>query len=181
MTIVTERTPNPRTLKFIPGRIISPSPLDFVTAPADDAFLQEVFDIYGVTGVHIGDTFISVTVDDATLWSETEEVVVNVLTENLDQFDCKKYLTADTPSETAQEDTEVITRIKDVIEQYVRPSVANDGGDIVFGSFDEDTGLLRLSMRGACSGCPSSTATLQMGIQNLMSHFVPEVQSIESF
>lgn len=181
MMILTERTPNPRTLKFIPGIAISSTPLDFVTAPADDVLLQELFDIYGVTGVHIGDTFVSVTVEESTIWAEAEDTVSEALKANLPHFDSQKYLSLEAKNATSEVDTEIVSRIKDVIEQYVRPAVANDGGDIVFGSFDEETGSLRLSMHGACSGCPSSTATLQMGIQNLMNHFVPEVQNIESF
>jgi Fe-S cluster biogenesis protein NfuA len=181
MMIFTEPTPNPRTIKFLPGARVSAVPLDFVTAPADDALLQEIFDIYGVTGVHIGDAFISVTVEEPLVWPDAEQAVIRALEGGLSAFDASKYDNEKSANNVSEQDTETVVRIKDVIETYVRPSVANDGGDIVFGSFDENTGLLRLSMRGACAGCPSSTATLKMGIQNLMSHFAPEVRDIESF
>lgn len=181
MTIFTEPTPNPRTIKFLPGPSISSIPLDFVTAPADDALLQEIFDIYGVTGVHIGDVFIAVTVEEPSMWPDVEQAVTSALEESFSGFNASKYHKEKSANSASEQDTEIVTRIKGVIETYVRPSVANDGGDIVFGAFDENTGLLRLSMRGACSGCPSSTATLKMGIQNLMSHFAPEVRNIESF
>lgn len=181
MSIFTEPTPNPRTIKFIPETRLSEVPLDFVTAPADDALLQSIFDIYGVTGVHIGDTFISITVENPSLWEEVKPLVRTALTDGLSSFSPSKYHAKETANDVAEGDTETVTRIKEVLETYVRPSVANDGGDIVFGSFEENTGLLRLSMRGACSGCPSSTATLKMGIQNLLNHLVPEVREIESF
>jgi Fe-S cluster biogenesis protein NfuA len=181
MVIFVEPTPNPRTKKFLPGFSISPVPLDFVTAPADDPLLQEIFDIYGVTGIHVGDVFIAVTVEDPSMWPDAINSVTSALKEGLKTFNSSKYHTEKSANNVTDQDTEIVTRIKDVIETYVRPSVANDGGDIVFGSFDENTGLLRLSMRGACSGCPSSTATLKLGIQNLMSHFAPEVRAIESF
>lgn len=181
MTIFTENTPNPRTLKFLPGHALSAVPLDFVTAPADDALLQEIFDIYGVTGVHIGDVFVAVTVEESSMWSEAKTEVIKALEQGLPDYDAGKYQNEKSANIVSEQDNEIVTRIKSVIETYVRPSVASDGGDIVFGSFDETTGLLRLSMRGACSGCPSSTATLKMGIQNLMNHFAPEVRDIESF
>lgn len=181
MNIFTESTPNPRTIKFLPGCSISTIPLDFVTAPADDVLLQEIFDIYGVTGVHIGDAFIAVTVEDSSKWPDVKQGVISALKDGLSSFNAEKYHNEKSANLVSEQDTEVVRRIKDVIESYVRPSVANDGGDIVFGSFDDGTGLLRLSMRGACSGCPSSTATLKMGIQNLMNRLAPEVRAIESF
>lgn len=181
MSIFTEPTPNPRTIKFVPETRLSDVPLDFVTAPADDPLLQGIFDIYGVTGVHVGDTFMSITVEHPSLWEEVKPLVRAVLTNGLSNFDPSKYHAKENANDVTDGDTETITRIKEVLETYVRPSVANDGGDIVFGSFDDETGLLRLSMRGACSGCPSSTATLKMGIQNLLNHLVPEVREIESF
>ena len=181
MSIFTEATPNPRTMKFVPEMRLSSIPLDFVTAPADDPLLQEIFDIYGVTGVHIGDTFVSVTVEDPAMWDDVKHAVRQALAGGLKEFIPARYHSEKSDNDVADGDTETVTRIKEVIETYVRPAVANDGGDIVFGSFDEETGLLRLSMRGACSGCPSSTATLKMGIQNLLSHFAPEVREIESF
>jgi Fe-S cluster biogenesis protein NfuA len=168
-------------MKFVPGSRLSSVPLDFVTAPADDPLLQEIFDIYSVTGVHVGDTFVAVTVEEPSMWEEAKHAVRKVLVDGLPAFNAAKYHGEKSENDVSDGDTETVTRIKEVIETYVRPAVANDGGDIVFGSFDEKTGLLRLSMRGACSGCPSSTATLKMGIQNLLSHFAPEVREIESF
>lgn len=181
MDISVQPTPNPRTVKFLPGMKVSEVPVDFVTAPANDTLLQEIFDVYGVTGVHFGDVFVSVTVEDADLWDEARPLIMIALENGLQKFEAHKFFSDNAGNAASEDDSEITVRIKEVIENYVRPSVANDGGDIVFGSFDQKTGLLKLSMRGACSGCPSSSATLQMGIQNLMNHFVPEVLEIESF
>ncbi|MEZ5926186.1 MAG: NifU family protein [Hyphomicrobiaceae bacterium] len=182
MFIQTEATPNPATLKFIPGRaVLAAGTLDFRSAAeaAQSPLAQRLFSIDGVSGVFLGTDFISVTKDKAE-WQHIKPAVLGIIMEH--------YLSgapvvtdgaqavADTAEDFAPEDQEIVDTIKELIETRVRPAVAQDGGDIVFHGFRD--GIVSLQMRGACSGCPSSTATLRHGIENLLKHFVPEVQEV---
>jgi Fe-S cluster biogenesis protein NfuA len=181
MFIQTEPTPNPATLKFLPGRDVLPyGTLDMRSrADASESPLGErLFDVPGVTGVFFGADFISVTKAEATDWQHVKPAVLGVIME---------HFMADAPVVSAgrraeddeffeEKDAETVEIIKDLIETRVRPAVANDGGDITFRGFKD--GIVYLAMKGACSGCPSSTATLRHGIQNLLRHFVPEVNEV---
>ena len=180
MFIQTETTPNPATLKFLPGRtVLEAGTLDM--RDRDDAtkspLAERLFQINGVGGVFFGADFITVTKTDGE-WQQLKPVILGAIMEHY--MSGAPLLTADAkPSEAEAEeffdakDAETVAAIKDLIETRVRPAVAGDGGDITFRGYKE--GIVYLNMQGACSGCPSSTATLRHGIQNLLRHFVPDV------
>ncbi|WFU40999.1 NifU family protein [Bradyrhizobium sp. CB82] len=186
MFIQTEATPNPATLKFIPGRVVSDGgPMEFASreAAARSPLAEKLFDVPGVTSVFYGSDFITVTKASGE-WQQLKPAILGAIMEyymsgaplladgvapdddNLDEQD--EFFD--------EADAETVDMIKDLIETRVRPAVANDGGDITFRGFKD--GVVYLNMKGACSGCPSSTATLQHGIQNLLRHFVPDVVEV---
>ena len=183
MFIQTEATPNPATLKFLPGRaVLATGTLDMPTkeAAAQSVLASRLFDIPNVGGVFYGSDFISVTKTDGE-WQQIKPAILGAIMEHF--MNGAPLLTAG--AEPAPEgddeffdakDADTVATIKDLIETRVRPAVAGDGGDITFKGYKE--GVVFLQMKGACSGCPSSTATLQHGIQNLLKHFVPEVVEI---
>lgn len=183
MFIQTEATPNPATLKFIPGRLVLKSGTADFRAKADAAaspLAARLFDIDGVNGVFLGSDFISVTKSGGE-WQHLKPMILGAIMEH--------YLSgevgpADEDSNDASAgnydpaDEDVVNTIKDLLETRVRPAVAQDGGDITFSGFRD--GIVYLHMRGACSGCPSSTATLRHGIENLLKHFCPEVHEVQA-
>jgi NFU1 iron-sulfur cluster scaffold homolog, mitochondrial len=183
MFIQTEPTPNPNVLKFLPGRDVSPhgahefrSIDEAVSSPLAEAlFLQE-----DVAGVFFGTDYISVTKAGHGLdWSEMKAPILAAI---MDHFTSGAPLlrgAGASSDDHAESDSEVVAEIKALLDSRVRPAVAQDGGDILFDAFDEETGVLRLRMRGACAGCPSSSATLKAGVEQMMKHYVPEVTSVE--
>ena len=181
MFIQTEATPNPATLKFLPGRaVLETGTLDMPTkqSAAQSPLAEKLFDLPNVSGVFFGSDFISVTKSDGD-WQQIKPAILGAIMEH---YMSGAPLVA-TGGEAAgddeffdEKDSETVATIKDLIETRVRPAVAGDGGDITFKGYKE--GVVFLQMKGACSGCPSSTATLQHGIQNLLKHFVPEVTEI---
>jgi len=181
MFIQTEATPNPATLKFLPGcAVLDTGTLDMPTkeAAAQSPLAQRLFDVPNVGGVFFGSDFISITKTDGD-WQQIKPAVLGAIMEHY--LSGAPLLAADTAVRAADEffdeaDEETVTIIKDLIETRVRPAVAGDGGDITFKGYKE--GIVYLHMQGACSGCPSSTATLKHGIQNLLRHFVPEVTEV---
>ena len=189
MFIETETTPNPATLKFLPGRqVMSAGTRDFATPEDAEAspLAQAIFDTGEVTGVFFGGDFVSVTAAPGADWSALKPQVVAIL---LDHFVSEAPLFAggdasgfSVPSEPAIEDdpadAEIVAQIRELIETRVRPAVAADGGDIRYQGFRE--GVVYLQMQGACSGCPSSTATLKHGIEGLLKHYVPEVTEVRA-
>jgi Fe-S cluster biogenesis protein NfuA len=186
MFIQTEATPNPATLKFIPGRaVLDTGTLEFASREAAQRspLAERLFDVPGVTGVFYGSDFVTVTKDDSD-WQHLKPAILGAIMEH---YMSGAPLLADgsvTSDEAADEqdeffseaDAETVATIKDLIETRVRPAVANDGGDITFRGFKD--GIVYLNMKGSCAGCPSSTATLQHGIQNLLRHFVPDVVEV---
>ncbi|MBC9878100.1 NifU family protein [Bradyrhizobium sp. INPA01-394B] len=186
MFIQTEATPNPATLKFIPGRVVSDgSPMEFSSreAAGRSPLAEKLFDVPGVTGVFYGSDFITVTKADGE-WQQLKPAILGAIMEHymsgaplLADGGAGSDVELDDEDEFFDEaDAETVDMIKDLIETRVRPAVANDGGDITFRGFKD--GIVYLNMKGACSGCPSSTATLQHGIQNLLKHFVPDVVEV---
>ncbi|MGO9132606.1 MAG: NifU family protein [Methylovirgula sp.] len=185
MFIETETTPNPATLKFLPGRPVMPAgTLDIRDGKAAEKspLAQALFGVPGVAGVFFGSDFISVTKTDGD-WMEIKPAVLGTIMEH---FVSGAPILADGAAADPQtdgeeffaaEDAETVDQIKELIERRVRPSVAADGGDIKFRGFRE--GIVYLAMKGSCSGCPSSAATLKNGIQNLLRHYVPAVQAVE--
>ena len=181
MFIQTEETPNPATLKFLPGRTVLDEGTRDFRSPTDaevSPLASRIFAVDGVSGVFLGNDFVTVTRDGAE-WPHIKPAVLGAIMEH--------YLSGapalvEGSSEDADDanfdeaDAETVAVIKELIETRVRPAVANDGGDITFQGFRE--GVVFLHMRGACSGCPSSTATLKQGIENLLKHFVPDVTEV---
>ncbi len=184
MFIQTETTPNPATLKFLPGRtVLKAGTRDFSDASeaaAVSPLAARLFDVDGVTGVFLGSDFVSVTKSEGE-WQHLKPAVLGAIMEHFLSGD-PVLLSGDGASGGAEEDfdpkdAEVVATIKELIETRVRPAVANDGGDIIFRGYR--AGTVYLKMQGACSGCPSSTATLRHGIENLLKHFVPEVEAVQ--
>ncbi len=182
MFIQTEATPNPATLKFLPGRaVLEGEPLELRDRDeaAKSPLAERLFDIGGVSGVFFGSDFIAVTKDTGE-WQQLKPMILGAIMEHF--MSGVPLLTDANAAQDADDeffdpaDTETVTTIKELIETRVRPAVANDGGDITFRGFKD--GIVYLHMKGACSGCPSSTATLRHGIENLLRHFVPDVTEV---
>ena len=183
MFIQTEATPNPATLKFIPGRtVLDTGTMEFSNreAASRSPLAERLFAVPGVIGVFYGSDFVTVTKDDSD-WQHLKPAILGAIMEH---YMSGAPLLADgtAGSDEAvdeegeffnEQDAETVANIKDLIETRVRPAVANDGGDITFRGFKD--GIVYLNMKGSCAGCPSSTATLQHGIQNLLKHFIPDV------
>ena len=182
MFIQTEDTPNPETLKFITGNIIlKTGTADFSneTATKDSPLAARLFQIEGVSRVFIGSDFISVTKEVNLDWNNLKP---SILTGIMEHFSSGLPAVNKNEDENVNssniEDSETIKQIKDLLETRVRPAVAMDGGDITFCSFE--SGVVTLQMKGACAGCPSSTATLKMGIENMLRHYIPEVTEVRA-
>lgn len=182
MFIQTEATPNPATLKFIPGRTVLPGdPLDFRSREEASAspLAEQLFEIDGVCGVFFGADFIAVTKDGGE-WQHLKPAILGAIMEHyLADAPLLRDAAATQPEGGEffdEADSETVSTIRELIETRVRPAVASDGGDITFQGYRD--GIVYLHMRGACSGCPSSTATLKHGIENLLRHFVPDVQEV---
>ena len=191
MFIETETTPNPATLKFLPGeQVMASGTREFTSPEAAEAspLAQALFDTGDVTGVLFGRDFVSVTAAPGVEWAGLKPQVLSIL---LDHFVSQAPLFVGgtaagiaVPAEADESfaddpaDADIIDQIKDLIETRVRPAVANDGGDIIYKGFRE--GVVYLQMQGACSGCPSSTATLKNGIESLLKHYVPEVSEVRA-
>jgi Fe-S cluster biogenesis protein NfuA len=190
MFIETETTPNPATLKFLPGEQVMTAGTREFTSEEDAAaspLAEALFTLGDVTGVFFGRDFVSVTAGEGVDWSALKPQVVSLL---LDHFVSGAPLFAGSgngisvPAEDEDDigsdpaDADVVEQIKELIETRVRPAVANDGGDIVYRGFRE--GVVYLTMQGACSGCPSSSATLKQGIEGLLKHYVPEVTEVRA-
>ncbi len=189
MFIQTEHTPNPATLKFIPGRSVHPSgTADFATRASADAspLASALFEIDGVSGVFFGSDFVTVSKSDqASEWQVLKAPVLATLmqyfTSGAPLFHDVNVVTDTATSIGAGDDpadTDIIIQIKDLIDAKVRPAVARDGGDIVYQGFRQ--GVVYLHMQGSCAGCPSSTATLKGGIESLLKHYVPEVTEVRA-
>ena len=183
MFIQTEPTPNPNVLKFLPGRDVSPAAtLEYRTIDEATAspLAEALFELEGVDGVFFGADYVSVTRQaQGPEWSEMKAPILGVV---MDHFVSGQPLTRGADAEVdghAEDDSEIVAEIKALLDSRIRPAVAQDGGDILFDSFDEATGVLNLRMRGACAGCPSSSATLKAGVEQMMRHYVPEVTRVE--
>lgn len=181
MFIQTEQTPNPATLKFLPGcAVMERGTLD-ITDP-DGAMrsplARSLFVVDGVAGVFLGADFIAVTKTDGRDWATMKPMVLGAIMEHYTSGApvVEGAGEAGEEASTDEDDDEIVVQIKELLDTRVRPAVAQDGGDIVFQRFDD--GVVFLHMQGACSGCPSSTATLKMGIENLLKHFIPEVKEV---
>jgi Fe-S cluster biogenesis protein NfuA len=179
MFIQTETTPNPATLKFLPGREVMASGTAYFTdvaAAGRSPLAQQIFTLPGVSGVFLGADFVTVTKDADRDWTELKPAVLGAI---MDHFTAgRPVILGETaaPEPNAEEDDEVVSQIKELLETRVRPAVAQDGGDIIFDRYED--GIVYLHMQGSCSGCPSSTATLKAGIENMLRHYIPEVHEV---
>ena len=185
MFIQTEPTPNPEVLKFLPGRdVMGEGTRDFrdVEAGAVSTLASELFAIEGVDRVFFGPDFLTVGKTESHDWSHLKAPILAAI---MDHFTSGQPLLLDAEDEghdnTVYEGdaAQVVAEIKDLLDTRIRPAVAQDGGDILFSRFDDRTGVVYLNMRGACSGCPSSSATLKAGVENMLKHYVPEVTGVE--
>ena len=184
MFIQTERTPNPATLKFLPGEaVMSSGTADFRDAEAAERspLARRLFQIEGVTGVFFGGDFVSVSKSDADDWQLLKPVILGVIMEH---FVAGHPLLLDDAAQTAEAeaddgaDAEIVAQIKELLDTRVRPAVAQDGGDITYQGFHN--GIVMLQLQGSCQGCPSSTMTLKMGIENMLKHYIPEVVEVRA-
>jgi Fe-S cluster biogenesis protein NfuA len=185
MFIQTELTPNPATLKFLPGRAVIDSGTanftDAATAAARSPLAERLFAVGGVTGVFLGGDFITVTKDEDSDWYQLKPAVLGIVMEHFTAGRPVLLATegvVENGAEAGEADDEIVTQIKELLETRVRPAVAQDGGDIIFHDFTD--GVVFLHMQGSCSGCPSSTATLKAGIENMLKHYIPEVQEVRA-
>ena len=182
MFIQTESTPYPATLKFLPGQAVMESgTADFPNKESSQKspLARRVFEIQGVTGVFFGPDFITVTKNDDHEWEHIKPAILGAIMEHF--ISGQKLIEGDEKASGGHvdhdgPDSEIVDQIKDLLDTRVRPAVAQDGGDITFHGFDR--GIVYLHMQGACAGCPSSTITLKMGIENLLRHYIPEVVEV---
>ena len=183
MFIQTEQTPNPATLKFLPGRtVLETGTADFTNAEEAERrspLASHLFGIDGVAAVFLGADFITITKSAEKEWHVLKPAILGAIMEHMTTG---LLVISDDPAteatEETGEDSEVVVQIKELLETRVRPAVAQDGGDIVFEGFD--SGVVYLQLRGACAGCPSSTMTLKMGIENMLRHYIPEVTEVRA-
>jgi Fe-S cluster biogenesis protein NfuA len=188
MFIQTEATPNPATLKFLPGREVYPAgSIEFhglAEAEGRSPLAESILKVAGVRRVFFGPDFVTVTKDDAVDWPHIKPSILGAI---MDCFTAGRPVVTDAAGLGAPEETrtydgdaaEIVAQIKELLDTRVRPAVAQDGGDILFSDFDPESGVVKLHMRGACAGCPSSTMTLKAGIENMLRHYVPEVTRVE--
>ena len=186
MFIQTEATPNPDVIKFLPGRPVMASGTKQIASVQEakgSPLAQALFEIEGVSALFFGSDFITVRRNPETslIWAQLKAPILAAI---MDFYASGQPILLDTATSAEivyeGELGQIVAEIKDLLETRVRPAVAQDGGDIEFDRFDLDTGTLYLHMRGACSGCPSSSATLRQGVESLMKHYVPEVKAIEA-
>ncbi|WP_420857534.1 NifU family protein [Marivivens marinus] len=183
MFIQTESTPNPATLKFLPGQtVLQTGTADFPSTEAAETspLAQRIFAVAGVTGVFFGSDFVTVTKADGTEWDHLKPAILGAIMEHFQSgapvISGEGAAPASGHADHSGEDGEIVAQIKELLDTRVRPAVAQDGGDITFHGFDR--GIVYLHMQGACAGCPSSTLTLKMGIENLLRHYIPEVTEV---
>ena len=180
MFIQTESTPNPATLKFLPGQdVLGLGTADFpnADAAATSPLAQRLFQVTGVTGVFLGSDFITVTKADDAEWQHLKPEILGAIMEHFQSG--AAVIEGEAEAGHAAHDgpdAEIVGQIKELLDSRVRPAVAQDGGDITFHGFER--GVVYLHMKGACAGCPSSTMTLKMGIENLLRHYIPEVTEV---
>lgn len=180
--IAVEETPNPETLKFLPGQPVAlEEPVSFASEAEslDVPIASKLFAVEGVQAVFLGQNFVSVTKKETASWESLRDAIINVLQNFFASEACENGVEISARQEHVSKADEgtVERQIQDLLDERVRPFVAQDGGDIVFKKFAD--GIAYLEMRGACSGCPSAAATLKQGVENLLRHYIPQVQAVE--
>ncbi len=176
MFVQTEVTPNPNSLKFLPGKKVSNSGSYEITSKEDiqNELVQNIFSINGVEGIFLGHDFISVNKNDNIKWEDIKHIVISLI--NDFYADGKEFVIDGNLKKDSSNLNEIEKKIVKILEQKIRPAVARDGGDIKFKEFKD--GVVKVQLQGSCSGCPSSTLTLKQGVQNLLCHYLPEVKEV---
>ncbi len=176
MFVQTEATPNPNSLKFLPGKIVSNSGPYEITNKDDiqNQLVRNILSINGVEGIFLGQDFISVNKNENVKWDEIKHIVISLI--NDFYSDGKEFVIDKNIKEEDTDLSEIEEKIVKILEQKIRPAVARDGGDIKFKEFKD--GVVKVQLQGSCSGCPSSTMTLKQGVQNLLCHYLPEVKEV---
>ena len=176
MFVQTEVTPNPNSLKFLPGKKVSNSGPYEITNKDDmqNELVRNILSVKGIEGIFLGQDFISVNKNDETKWEEIKHIVISLI--NDFYADGKEYVIDENVKEESSDLNEIEEKIVKILEQKIRPAVARDGGDIKFKEFKD--GVVKVQLQGSCSGCPSSTMTLKQGVQNLLCHYLPEVKEV---
>ena len=181
MFIQTEQTPNPATLKFLPGRtVLEEGTADFTNsgdAQARSPLAARLFEVEGVNAVFFGRDFITITKTDEKEWHVMKPALLGAIMEHFTAGRVVMNVTSESAADVVEDDA-IVSQIKELLDTRVRPAVAMDGGDIIYHGFED--GVVYLHMQGACSGCPSSTATLKMGIENMLKHYIPEVVEVRA-
>ena len=176
MFVQTEETPNPNSLKFLPGKKVSNSGPYEITKKEDmqNELVRNILSINGVEGIFLGQDFISVNKNENIRWDEIKHIVISLI--NDFYADGKEFVIDENIKEENLDLGEIETKIVKILEEKIRPAVARDGGDIKFKEFKD--GIVKVQLQGSCSGCPSSTMTLKQGVQNLLCHYLPEVKEV---
>ncbi|MDA9708915.1 NifU family protein [bacterium] len=176
MFVQTEVTPNPNSLKFLPGKKVSNSGPYEITNKEDmqNELVRNILSINGVEGIFLGKDFISVNKNESIKWDEIKHIVISLI--NDFYADGKEFVIDDNIKEEDFNLSEIESKIVKILEEKIRPAVARDGGDIKFKEFKD--GVVKVQLQGSCSGCPSSTMTLKQGVQNLLCHYLPEVKEV---
>jgi len=176
MFVQTEVTPNPNSLKFLPGKKVSNSGPYEITNKEDmqNELVRNILSINGVEGIFLGHDFISVNKNEKIQWDEIKHIVISLI--NDFYADGKEFVIDENIKEEDLDLSEIESKIVKILEEKIRPAVARDGGDIKFKEFKD--GIVKVQLQGSCSGCPSSTMTLKQGVQNLLCHYLPEVKEV---
>ena len=178
MFVQTENTPNPNSLKFLPGKIVSNNGSFEVTRKdeTNNELIRNILSINGVEGIFLGKDFISINKYDDTSWDEIKHIIISLIN---DFYACgKEFVIEKDLNEETKNLKEIEKKIVKLLDEKIRPAVAKDGGDIKFKNFEN--GVVKVQLQGSCSGCPSSTMTLKQGVQNLLCHYIPEVKGVEA-
>jgi len=176
MFVQTETTPNPNSLKFIPGKVVSNSGSFEITKKDDikNELIKNILSINGVVGIFLNRDFISINKYDDTSWDEIKHIIISFINDHY--LSGKEYVVDKDINESNENLSEIEKKIVQILDQKIRPAVAKDGGDIKFKEFQD--GIVKVQLQGSCSGCPSSTMTLKQGVQNLLCHYIPEVKEV---
>ena len=176
MFVQTETTPNPNSLKFLPGKNVSNSGSYEITNKENiqNELVRNILSVNGVEGIFLGQDFISVNKNENINWEEIKHIVISLI--NDFYADGKEFVIGESTKEEVSDLSEIEEKIVKILEQKIRPAVARDGGDIKFKEFKD--GIVKVQLQGSCSGCPSSTMTLKQGVQNLLCHYLPEVKEV---
>ena len=178
MFVQTEITPNPNSLKFIPGKVVSNGGSFEITQKDNvkNDLIKNILSVNGVEGIFLSKEFISVNKYDGVSWDDIKHIIISLINDFYSSG--KEFVIDNDPNETTENFDEIEKKIIQILEEKIRPAVAKDGGDIKFKEFKD--GVVKVQLQGSCSGCPSSTMTLKQGVQNLLCHYLPEVKQVEA-